>query len=479
VTLDERLREGGARLRAATEALDVPADVVAAIREAERTPPRVPLRERTWVLVAAASAAAAALVAGLLVTVGSGSSTGDRTRISIETTPGTTVPEPTTDAAASTTAPTTTTTSTTSTAPTTTAATVRVTAPPATAPEDAVTGLTGQPSQALVHDGTYWMETNQNGLHSLFRSADGHAWDLVLRDDVPGPVAIGDGGMVAAGGVAGLQRSDDGTAWEQMAFAPDIAESASSTGWVSTDHQLAWGPAGYVAVMAPAPVGAGPIRFLHSADGVTWDSAFTPPGPQLYPGGPDRVFAFAGGFAIPGGYGSRSATLYLSADGRSWSTVDLSGTFGGEGADLADWDGRLVAISHPAPGATSAPRAVWVSTDGRAWTRLADPPFPDGDPNWDAGSFEVAAGPAGIVAVSTSETWVGPGPMPQNPPFPSSDLPVWFSPDGVTWRAIGTPWILQAVAVGDTVVLGGASFTDGPAGVMPDVRVGVPAPARG
>ncbi len=129
-----------------------------------------------------------------------------------------------------------------------------------------------------------------------------------------------------------------------------------------------------------------------------------------------------GGFVAVGGSGSieglGGALAWYSSDGQQWDlTLDrIAMRDGSRLFDVTAFDGRFVAVGQNPSGS-----AVWVSTDGRSWSPVADPSVPTGPVHdlvavavRDAGLFAIGSSTDGDAQVATA----------------------WTSPDGVVWTRL-------------------------------------------
>lgn len=183
------------------------------------------------------------------------------------------------------------------------------------------------------------------------------------------------------------------------------------------------GPSGWVAVGTTVGDQGADGAVWGSADGWEWsragDEALGGPGDQRLL----DVAAGTSGLAAVGSEGE-SAAVWLSPDGGSWQRVPAgAGAFGGPGrtvaravAALAGGPGWVVVGSDDSTG--SADAAVWLSPDGVSWERVADAEGLGGD--GDQGLFDVAVGPAGLVAVGSD----------------GGSAAAWTSADGRSWSRV-------------------------------------------
>lgn len=113
----------------------------------------------------------------------------------------------------------------------------------------------------------------------------------------------------------------------------------------------------------------------------------------------------------------RGPATWVSADGSSWASTRLPGVRGtGSAADVAAWDGGLVAVGHEGRGKGKQRRfdgLVWTSTDGSSWTREKVVR--------NASFMQVLASSGGVAVLGTA----GEGSVPT----------LWRQDDGTGWRA--------------------------------------------
>ena len=165
-----------------------------------------------------------------------------------------------------------------------------------------------------------------------------------------------------------------------------------------------------------------------SATGATWERVTAPalggPGAQSIQG-----VALGGPGLIAAGFDETvdgiDAAVWASSDGREWIRI-ADTAFSAEGdqeirAILATNDG-FVAAGHDARG-NQVDAAVWVSADGIDWTRVFDPAL-GGFGQQRISSLDM--GPNGIVAGGT-DYW------PNQFGLFNLDARIWTSPDGRSW----------------------------------------------
>ena len=155
------------------------------------------------------------------------------------------------------------------------------------------------------------------------------------------------------------------------------------------------------------------------------------PGDETLPSGMEEVVVGGPGLVAVGGDGSGGdfdAAVWVSSDGNAWDRVahdDL--VFGGPGdqivRDLTAGGPGLVAIGFDTSG-DDWDAVVWTSADGLAWTRVPDTNDVFGGPGMQVAHGMVAS-ERGIVAVGVETDEEG-----------DQDVAVWTSPDGLTWMRV-------------------------------------------
>jgi hypothetical protein len=188
------------------------------------------------------------------------------------------------------------------------------------------------------------------------------------------------------------------------------------------------------------------------------------------------------------------AAVWRSSDGVSWSRVSAEDeTFGGdtvrqsmnavtaggpgfvavgqEGFDFLGFDEWTPTSGNNTDGRDHVAdnvAAVWTSPDGETWTRVANEPslaHSGGEVTGWAVMSDIAPYAQGLVAVGR-DVWVA-----EEYPYPAGVNVVWFSADGLSWRAVGgnmddnQPDMGAVTVVGDgTLVAGGGMFNYDAAG---------------
>jgi hypothetical protein len=242
------------------------------------------------------------------------------------------------------------------------------------------------------------------------------------------PCAECQGGAVAV--MSGVASGPDGfvaVGWISPDFHGAIWHSTDGHRWslgprLDPNTQLTAVTAGQTRFVAVGMRGSA-AQALASTDGVSWtvtedESAFSQPLTHL-----TSVTHWSGGFAA-GGYfgdefGQAEAAVWLSPDGRRWTRVPDAGTFADARVYAIGADGSgLVAVGRAGPSGGSGPGVVWMSSDGRSWTRVP------GQAAFDQASMRtVAAVPGiGLVAGGTDAR--------------QTTALAWTSADGRTWARI-------------------------------------------
>ena len=246
-------------------------------------------------------------------------------------------------------------------------------------------------------------------------------------------VAVGDrtfrDNVTPSGGTAGAWRSVDGLTWEPAMASADLAVgdwipmSGPEPGFVD----VAWGPAGFVAV----------------------------------------------GIALDGEPGAVFGGVWHSMDGRDWTRSELPlQTFARPTS--VTWNGSQYVIVGVGE-AKDAPRAaVWLSPDGRSWRRVTDGAVFDIGHYIDTGEYhgwggptDVASAPDGVV-YAVGQTCSGtPGMYGGDTGVTCRPL-VWRSPDGETWTttepedaATASSFRSVAASNGRVVAVGGPQAAGG------------------
>jgi len=161
------------------------------------------------------------------------------------------------------------------------------------------------------------------------------------------------------------------------------------------------------------------------------------------------VVAADAGFLAAGSSGpelsDRHARFWTSADGTDWQAIpdDQVAFANAEVRGMARFEGGFVAVGVVGSVQDPTGAVAWLSPDGRAWTRIADPAFADG------------------IAVSVTEAPFG-GLVAVGSDLARREAAAWTSPDGRHWtRAPSEPsrqheggfaWMSDVVSVGHDVL---------------------------
>ena len=258
-------------------------------------------------------------------------------------------------------------------------------------------------------------------------------------------VAAGGPGLVASGqdfsggdGDAAVWASADGLTWWRVPGDEAVFGGAGDQAMVMV---AAVGP-GLVGVGYDFSGGDGEATVWTSPDGVTWSRV--PADAALFGGVGDQVMvavAAGGPGLIAAGYdssgGDRDAAVWVSPDGLVWSRVPADEEVFGGGADQTIWSviaggPGLVAVGDDVSGG-DGDAAVWTSSDGLAWSRVAADAAVFGGAA-DQSMQAVAVGGAGLVAVGFD--FAG----------GDQDGAVWTSPDGLVWSRVS----VEEAALGGT-----------------------------
>ena len=331
---------------------------------------------------------------------------------------------------------------------------------------------------------------------AVWTSADGMAWTRVPHDEniFGGPdnqwmwdVTTGPAGLVAVGFEgppeqlhAAVWNSPDGEIWRRVPHDAELFEVDGRAAMLGVTA----GPDGYVAVgeIGPPDIDA---AVWTSPDGTTWSRV--PDNEVVLGGGGNGVatspyesaiqsmsaVAWTGDRFVAVGLEDDAAAVWISTDGTRWERVaDPAGVFGGGIGSTA-----MRAVTTGGPGLVAVGNgsavdrltvAVWTSPDGVAWTRVEHdeavfgglgPPL----------VMSVAAGRGGVIAVGFDGEPDGVG-----------DVALWTSPDGLTWTRVDTATLRaphgqygydvvfhdgKVFVVGTDVTVVGVGVTDGRAAV--------------
>jgi hypothetical protein len=262
-------------------------------------------------------------------------------------------------------------------------------------------------------------------LPAAWVSSDGQAWRSMPFD---GPmttgratrataVAIG-AAAVAAGWVGGSSDVPEARFWLSR---DDVSWSAARTDDPPANARIvaiAAGPKGYVAVGQTGPEGrpTGATAWF-SGDGLAWSRVpdrDLPPDAVL-----EAVTSTEQGFVAVGSTVARDrAVVWQSADGRAWTAVPDGPVFHNFGLTVrmlgvARRGGGAVAVGVSLFGTQFGSATVWRSADGRTWDRVPDSPVFDGGEmaaTTEAAGTLVAAGTWGAPDQFVPRIWLAPRP---------------------------------------------------------------------
>lgn len=251
-------------------------------------------------------------------------------------------------------------------------------------------------------------------------------------------VALGGPGLVAVGvdssgddADAAVWLSSDGEAWTRVE-SPALG-GAGAQGM----EELVIAPAGIVAVGWDSSGGDVDAAAWFSVDGVTWEKAggdaFRNEGHEeartVLAAGDGFI---AAGFAVIGR--EADAAVWMSPDGRKWSRSDdpalaEPGTQRISSLTLGP-HGLIAGGTNFIPnelGVYALDARLWTSSDGSSWTAVDHPAF-SGE-GWQY-ITSVVATPGGLVAAG-GDILGAPG--------QDNDAAVWISPDGLDWERVDDP----------------------------------------
>ena len=257
-------------------------------------------------------------------------------------------------------------------------------------------------------------------------------------------VAMGGPGLVVGGADDGSYFTDaavwtstDGDTWLRVGDDPAVFGDESSADGIDGNQviiDLASGSLGVVAVGADGKPGDYDAAVWISADGLVWERV--PHDEEVFGGEGDQVMLSVvqtENAAVIVGKSGEHATVWVSNDGREWTRALIDGSSDGIGSepsamsDVALGGPGLVAVGGA--GFESRP-AVWLSADGTMWSRLPDP-LGGGATGVEDGGLTVnpvtlvAAGESGLVAIGPSTA----GPV------------VWTSIDGFGWHMLDATFL--------------------------------------
>jgi len=285
-----------------------------------------------------------------------------------------------------------------------------------------------RPSETLPpdYDAAVWIATGAKGWRRIDDAAfaaagNQEATDAIALDERL--VVIGADSSTGDHDAAVWTLETNARSWERVApDAPGMRKPGEQ--WM---RALTWTGSLLVVVGANRRPGADDdVAVWTSADGRAWNvlvsTNLQAPGDQQMTG----VTTFgdlvvAGGFSDDGA--DRDAAIWVSRDASAWEPL-VDDALGGAG------DQQIASIAPAGPGLVAVgwevldgdqDAAVWISVDGRAWERVADPSDVFGGPEAQQMASVVAAD--GVI-VAAGADGVGSG----------ADGAVWTSVDGSAWR---------------------------------------------
>ncbi len=297
-------------------------------------------------------------------------------------------------------------------------------------------------------------------------SRDGATWTfspMAGATELRGVANLGDGGQVFALGSSGLAdappappaelqlwRSADGVAWQLVTGLPAIPDAAGYGGAdiAAGDDRL------IVAGWAEVYASDGARNFAYVSPPIAAATVTLPPWTALdfqggAPSGSMQAVAptVSGFVAVAGSVCAAGpepspcqASIWTAAADQAWTrapdqpslvvSLGVVSTGSGPGAfDVASGPAGIVAVGYaqdPADGRVRA--AIWASRDGRAWQRVEL-----GSSPVDAHFAAIASNPQGYVIVGWVEHYL------DTPGDIRGRAASWTSPDGITWtRATDT-----------------------------------------
>ncbi len=328
----------------------------------------------------------------------------------------------------------------------------------------------------------------QNGV--IFASEDGVNWSRLAEDDPalnlgavlmyavteggPGLVAVGMGCENEAEGCvpyATVWTSTDGTEWtrspyDAAVFGDTATQTSAMAGVTDTSHGLV--AVGSMEYWTLDDEGVEELVTIHptawtSRDGITWERSWEGAGLAVQPGdyaeahvymdavaeGPNGHLVAVGGVLDEDG--ESVAAVWTSTEGQEWSRIAPNAAAFGPGTVMFDvtWgDNGFVAVGTHDEGSEAR---IWHSLDGHEWTQIDTNDQP----------FETIGSLGSVAALDSGYTTVGPeGGMDSRGTW----VTLWTSPDGLEWdrvHAIGEGYSSAVVVVdGGIAVAGGIAGTD-------------------
>lgn len=267
-----------------------------------------------------------------------------------------------------------------------------------------------------------------------------------------------------------LWSSPDEVTWQELPASAAFTETRSA--WVDTIGGLAQGPSGRVVAVGAANLGDmsafDAAAWVSTDEGATWARATVAGSADA---AMNDVVATADGFVAVGidGHpsggtqmiGSRGAAVWTSSDGSSWTRVPGVSSFAGaEMTRVIEGGATLVAVGVDMPtGGAYRTAPIWSSTDGRSWTRASV----DGMTALDSEEVD------GVVWVGSRFVVVGSQELgPTDLEWMSPDGREWIRSDRTLAAAGAVP--ADLATVGPTIILAGWTST-GTGGLAPATTV--------
>ncbi len=306
-----------------------------------------------------------------------------------------------------------------------------------------------------VADGQQVAVGSADGYPAVWRKESGNSWALVTTlTSVPAGTGLrdltgvthGSAGWLAVGAPGPyIATSADGTTWQFVTGAGSITADLAGVAAVAT----AAGPAGYIIVGKLVAPGGNCVADVWWSPNLTlWVRAHDVNDAT----GSSQVLAVAAsahGFVSAGSHDGRPA-VWITTDGRSWTTIVLPMPAGATGAALqqiAISGNRVVVLGQESTAAGPLPFAELSVDGGNTWQQV---PFKSPGP--DTTFTALTAGPGGFAATGQ---FGGPG---------QREVGVWTSANGTVWAAAqisgltgaqaGGSYLLTALAPAGSAVTG-------------------------
>ena len=268
--------------------------------------------------------------------------------------------------------------------------------------------------------------------------------------------------------------SSPGPTWQVSSIPPMFSgrQSVPVALTVGDQQLVAVGGRTFRDVNAPS---GGTASAWRSADGRTWEPATAGPdlavGDRIPLSGPEAGFVDVAwgraGFVAVGYALEPSAVvgaIWRSTDGRDWIRV-ASPLWALARPTAVTWNGARYVVVGVVEGKAEPRAAVWLSSDGLSWRRVADGPAFDIGGYIDTGEYHSWGGPKDVTAAESGELYaVGEtcaGTSSLSDRAPCRPL-VWHSADGASWTrtepgaaAARSSLSSVATAQGRVVVVGG------------------------